>query len=30
MSSDALNELYTALPTVVGQTLTVTGNYGTG
>lgn len=28
MSATALNEMYTALPTVVGQTVTVTGNYG--
>ena len=28
MSSTALNEMYTALPTVTGQTVTVTGNYG--
>ena len=28
LSSDALNEIYTNLPTVVGQTITVTGNYG--
>lgn len=29
MSSTALNEMYTALPTVTGQTVTVTGNFGT-
>ena len=29
MSADALNAMYTALPTVTGQTITVTGNYGT-
>jgi hypothetical protein len=28
LSATALNALYTSLPTVVGQTLTVTGNYG--
>ena len=28
MSATALNEMYTALPTVTGQTVTVTGNYG--
>lgn len=28
MSATALNAYYTALPTVVGQTLTVTGNWG--
>jgi surface protein len=28
-SSAALNEIYTNLPTVVGQTITVSGNYGT-
>ena len=28
LSSAALDELYTNLPTVVGQTITVTGNYG--
>jgi hypothetical protein len=27
MSAVALDEMYTALPTVVWQTLTVTGNY---
>jgi len=29
LSSDALDTLYTNLATVVGQTITVTGNYGT-
>lgn len=29
MSAAALNAMYTALPTVTGQTVTVTGNYGT-
>ena len=29
LSATALNEIYTNLPTVVGQTITVTGNYGT-
>ena len=29
LSSTALNDLYTSLPTVTGQTLTVTGNWGT-
>jgi surface protein len=29
LSADALNEIYTNLPTVTGQTITVTGNYGT-
>lgn len=29
LSADRLNEIYTNLPTVTGQTLTVTGNYGT-
>ena len=29
LSSTALNEIYTNLPTVTGQTITVTGNYGT-
>ena len=29
MSATALNDMYTALPTVTGQTVTVTGNYGT-
>ena len=28
LSATALNEIYTNLPTVVGQTITVTGNYG--
>ena len=28
MSATALNEMYTALPTVTSQTVTVTGNYG--
>lgn len=28
LSSTALNEIYTNLPTVSGQTITVTGNYG--
>jgi hypothetical protein len=29
LSGTALNEIYTNLPTVSGQTITVTGNYGT-
>ena len=29
LSAAALNEIYTNLPTVTGQTITVTGNYGT-
>ena len=29
LSADRLNEIYTNLPTVTGQTITVTGNYGT-
>lgn len=29
MSAKALDDMYTALPTVTGQTVTVTGNYGT-
>ena len=29
LSSTALDEIYTNLPTVTGQTITVTGNYGT-
>jgi hypothetical protein len=29
LSAAALNSYYTALPTVTGQTLTVTGNWGT-
>jgi hypothetical protein len=29
LSAAALNEIFTGLPTVVGQTITVTGNYGT-
>jgi hypothetical protein len=29
LSSTALDEIYTNLPIVVGQTITVTGNYGT-
>jgi surface protein len=29
LSSAALDEIYTNLPTVTGQTITVTGNYGT-
>ena len=29
LSDAALNEIYTNLPTVTGQTITVTGNYGT-
>ena len=29
MSATALNEMYSILPTVTGQTVTVTGNYGT-
>lgn len=28
MSASALNEMYSILPTVTGQTVTVTGNYG--
>jgi len=28
LSAVALNELFTGLPTVTGQTITVTGNYG--
>jgi hypothetical protein len=28
LSATALNDIYTALPTVVGQTITVTGNWG--
>jgi len=28
LSSTALDEIYTNLPTVTGQTITVTGNYG--
>jgi hypothetical protein len=28
LSATALNEIYTNLPTAVGQTITVTGNYG--
>jgi hypothetical protein len=28
LSATALNEIYTNLPTVVSQTITVTGNYG--
>jgi S-adenosylmethionine synthetase len=28
LSANALNEIYTNLPTVVEQTITVTGNYG--
>jgi len=28
LSATALNEIYTNLPTVTGQTITVTGNYG--
>jgi hypothetical protein len=28
LSAAALNEIYTNLPTVTGQTITVTGNYG--
>jgi hypothetical protein len=28
LSAAALDEIYTNLPTVVGQTITVTGNYG--
>lgn len=30
MSALALNEMYSILPTVIAQTVTVTGNYGTG
>jgi len=29
LSAVRLDEIYTNLPTVVGQTITVTGNYGT-
>lgn len=29
LSAAALNEIYTNLPTVVGQTITVSNNYGT-
>ena len=29
LSAEALNEIYTNLPTKTGQTLTVTGNWGT-
>ena len=29
LSATALNEIYTNLPTVTGQTITVTGNWGT-
>jgi len=29
LSAVALNEIFTGLPTVVGQTITVSGNYGT-
>lgn len=29
LSANALNKIYTSLPTVVGQTITVTGNWGT-
>jgi hypothetical protein len=29
LSAVALNEILTGLPTVAGQTITVTGNYGT-
>jgi hypothetical protein len=29
LSATALNQIYTNLPTVTGQTITVTGNYGT-
>jgi hypothetical protein len=29
LSATALNEIYTNLPTVTGQTITVSGNYGT-
>ena len=28
LSAERLNEIYTNLPTVTGQTITVTGNYG--
>ena len=28
LSATALNEIFTGLPTVTGQTITVTGNYG--
>ena len=30
LSAAALNEIFTGLPTVTGQTITVTGNYGIG
>jgi hypothetical protein len=30
LSAAALNEVFTGLPTVIGQTITVTGNYGVG
>ena len=30
LSAAALNEIFTGLPTVTGQTITVTGNYGVG
>jgi hypothetical protein len=30
LSAVALNEIFTGLPTVTGQTITVTGNYGVG
>jgi hypothetical protein len=29
LSAVALNEIFTGLPVVTGQTITVTGNYGT-
>jgi hypothetical protein len=29
LSATALNEIYTNLPTVTAQTITITGNYGT-
>ena len=28
MSASALNEMFSILPTVTGQTVTITGNYG--
>jgi hypothetical protein len=30
LSAAALDEIYTNLPVAIGQTITVTGNYGTG
>jgi hypothetical protein len=29
LSAEALNEIYTNLPTITGRTITVTGNFGT-